>query len=235
MGCLVLALISPLDTMAEALLSAHMAQHLVLILAAAPLIVLGSPGLVMAQALPPPWRRRTHGWGRRPLVHGVRRAVTNPVASWAIATSVLWAWHVPSLYQAALESRPVHALEHGSMLGAAILFWWTALAPTGRRRLARGADVLFVFTGALQSGALGALLVFAAQPIYPFYAHRTAAWGLTPLQDQQLAGVIMWVPPFLIYLAAAGALFMAWLRAAEQESARADARSARLVETVGGP
>ena len=116
-----------------------------------------------------------------------------------------------------------------------MLFWWTALQPSGPRRLPRGADVVYVFTGALQSGALGALLAFASQPIYPFYLHRTLGWGLSPLQDQQLAGMLMWVPPFVIYLVAAGALFVRWLRVAELEARREEARGERLLAGARHP
>lgn len=227
-----IALLSPLDHLSEELLWAHMVQHLLLIVVAAPLLVLGSPALVIGQAMPPPWRRRAHRWARTALLRATGRTVTHPVSTWLLAAAVLWVWHVPSLYQAALEQVPVHVLEHTAFLGAAMLFWWTALQPSGPRRLPRGADVLYVVTGALQSGALGALLAFAAQPIYPFYLHRTSAWGLSPLQDQQLAGLVMWIPPFLIYLTAAGALFVRWLRVAEVEALRMEARADRMVQGV---
>src|SRR5439155_14282040 len=128
--------------------------------------------------------------------------------AWLLALVALWVWHLPSLYQAALRNEPIHALEHGSFLGTSVLFWWTALSPGGRRRLPRGADVLYVFTGGFQGAALGALLTFASVPLYPFYAHTVGPWGLSPLQDQQLAGVIMWIPSGVIYLAVASGLFV---------------------------
>ena len=199
---------------------------------AAPLLVLGSPALVIGQAMSPAWRRRAHRSGRAKPLRAVVRFVTHPLTTWLMATVVLWVWHVPSLYQAALEHQTVHVLEHAAFLGTAMLFWWTALQPTGPRRLPRGADVVYVFTGALQSGALGALLVFASQPIYPFYLHRAAGWGLTALQDQQLAGLLMWVPTFVIYLVAAGALFVRWLRVAEVEARRVEARAAKVLAKV---
>ena len=226
---LVIALVSPLDRMSEELLSAHMVQHLLLMVVAAPLLVLGSPAIVIAQAVPPEWRRRAHRFGRTRPLRSAGRLFTHPLMTWLLATAVLWGWHVPSLYQAALERPAIHVLEHAAFLATAMLFWWTALQPSGPRRLPRGADVVYVFTGALQSGALGALLAFASQPIYPFYVHRAFAWGLSPLQDQQLAGMLMWVPPFVIYLVAAGALFVRWLRLAELDQRRAEARADRLM------
>jgi cytochrome c oxidase assembly factor CtaG len=228
---LAVALVSPVDAMAHALLSAHMAQHFLLIMVAAPLLVLGSPGIVMAAAAPPSWRRTAHRAGHAGLVHGPKRIIMTPLATWLIALAALWVWHLPSLYDAALEHRPVHVLEHLLFLGSALLFWWTAIAPGGRRRLARGADVLYVFTGGFQGAVLGALFVFASTSLYPFYsAARTAPWGLTPVGDQQMAGAVMWVPSGVVYLVIAGLLFVRWLRAMERDMRRAEGRE----RTVAG-
>jgi cytochrome c oxidase assembly factor CtaG len=144
---------------------------------------------------------------------------------WLLTLVALWAWHLRALYDAALEHAPIHALEHACFFGSAMLFWWTAVAPSGRRRLARGADVLYVFTGGFQGAVLGALFVFASTPMYPFYsAARTAPWGLTPLADQQLAGAVMWVPSGIVFLVVAGWLFVRWLGAMEREMRRIEAR-----------
>jgi putative membrane protein len=221
----VAALVSPLDAAADHLLSAHMAQHLLLVVVAAPLLVTGSPVLAMSRVLPRGWPRASRRWGRSRSMRLVGRTLTHPVSSLFLVTGVLWAWHLPSPYEAAVENPILHVVEHGSFLGTALLFWWVALQPSGPRRLARGADVLYVFGGALQSGALGALLTFASSPIYPLYAHRTAAWGISPIADQQLAGLLMWVPSFLVYLLVAGGLFVGWLRASEREARRSDERS----------
>jgi cytochrome c oxidase assembly factor CtaG len=226
------ALVSPLDAAADHLLSAHMAQHLLLVVVAAPLLIVGSPVLAMSRLLPKGWRRATRPWGRSGPIRVACRTLTNPVASLFLVTAVLWAWHVPLLYEAAVENPILHVVEHASFLGTALLFWWVALQPSGPRRLSRGADVLYVFAGALQSGALGALLTFASSPIYSLYAHRTAAWGASPVSDQQLAGLLMWVPSFVVHLLAAGALFVAWLRASEREAWRADGRAQPHLATL---
>jgi putative membrane protein len=225
------ALVSPLDAAADYLLSAHMAQHLLLLVVAAPLLVMGSPVLVLSRIVPGRWREAGRRWSHRGLVGAARRTMTHPVASWVLSTALVWAWHAPVVYDAAVESQLLHVLEHASFLGAGLLFWWVALQPSGPRRLARGADVLYVFAGALQSGALGALLAFAPSPIYPLYVQRSTAWGVSPLADQQLAGVLMWVPTFVVYLVAAGGLFVGWLRAEERNTRRVEARSERGMAT----
>ena len=133
-----------------------------------------------------------------------------------------------STYDAAVRNEGIHALEHMSFLATAILFWWVAIRPGQHHRLSGGTDVLFVFTAGIQSGALGAILTFAGSPLYPAYAHSVAQWGLTPLQDQQLAGLIMWIPAGLVYLAAAAALFVRWLLTMEREARRAEGRTGSL-------
>jgi putative membrane protein len=221
------ALISPMDGLSASLFSAHMAQHLLLILVAAPLLVLGNPLLPFLWALPRPWRRSVGGWWRSRRLRAAWHLLTDPVVAWAVAAAALWVWHIPRLYDAALGSEGVHALEHGVFLGTALLYWWT-VARSGRRgSLGYGAGLLSVFAMAVQSGALGALMTFASRPWYPAYAARTAAWGLTPLEDQQLGGLIMWVPAGAVYLLAAGLLFAGLLAQTE--------RRMRLRERTAGP
>jgi len=220
------ALISPLDPTAEWSLSAHMLQHLLLILVAAPLLVLGRPMLPFSMVLPVPWRRGLKRFGRQAWVATTGRTLTLPVVAWLVHVSVVWAWHAPGPYDAAAGDPWIHALEHASFLGTGILFWWVALQPGPRRRLARGADVLFVLMAWLATGALGALYVFATTPLYPLYAGAAAAHGTDPLQDQQVAGLIMWIPAGMVYLGAAGAFFVGWLRNTELAMRRAEAAEA---------
>jgi cytochrome c oxidase assembly factor CtaG len=221
LGAVGAALISPLDALAEELFTAHMIQHLVLIVAAAPLLVLGAPLVPALWALS---RARRHALGRwwrgARLVRAGWRALSQPAIVWALYAMTLWVWHLPFLYQAALVSAPVHALEHATLLASALLFWWTALHPGRAGRVGYGAGVLYVFTAGLQSGLLGVLLTFARTPWYPAYAPSEAAWGLGPLEDQQLAGLLMWVPGGLAHVAAALGLLVAWLVSAEREARR---------------
>jgi putative membrane protein len=215
-----LALVSPLDTLAGVLFAAHMAQHMLLVMVAAPLLVLGAPGLPLTVALRPRWRRRLGRLRRYPAVAAGRRLLTRPLVAWAVHVAALWAWHLPGPYQAALRNDLVHAAEHASFLVTAALFWWVVLSRHGRRRLAPGFAVLYLFAAALQGSALGALLTLAPAPLYPLQAAGSASWGLDPLADQQLAGLVMWVPADLVYLGTAGALFMGWLASLERASPR---------------
>ena len=215
-----LALLSPLDTLAHLLFVAHMAQHMLLVMVAAPLLVLGAPGLPLAVALAPDWRRRLGRLRHRPATQAARQLLTLPMVAWGVHVATLWAWHLPGPYQAALARDAVHGAEHASFLGTAILFWWVVLSRLGRRRLAPGFATLYLFAAALQASALGALLTLAPSPLYPLQAAAAPAWGPAPLADQQLAGLVMWVPADLIYLGAAGTLFMRWLMSLERTSPR---------------
>ncbi len=214
---LVVALVSPIHAWGSVLFSAHMTQHEILMLVAAPLLVLGRPIVPFLWAFPKPIAQTFAGWSRTPVWSHVWRTVSNPFVAWLLHAVVLWSWHVPALFQATLESETVHALQHASFLFSALLFWWAVIH--GRQRaLGFGLAVLYMFTTALHSGLLGALLTFARTVWYPDYADRTAAWGLTPIEDQQIGGLIMWIPAGLVYIAAGLALFAGWLRASESRT-----------------
>jgi len=220
---LLVALVSPLHAVGEALFSAHMVQHELLMAVAAPLLVLGRPVVPFLWAVPMRWRRRVGGWSKRTPVRAAWRGMTGPFAAWFLHAAALWLWHLPPAYQAAVRSGAVHALQHASFLGTGLLFWWAVLH--GREgRVGYGASVLSLFATAMHSGGLGALLTLTSRPWYPWYAGSTAAWGLTPLEDQQLAGLIMWVPAGAVYLIAALALVAAWMRESGRRGARWQAR-----------
>ncbi len=206
------ALVSPLDAAAAALFSAHMVQHLLLIVVAAPLLVMGRPARVMLAGLPARARRRV-------LVPRVVRAtlpparfLRRPAVTWALATVVVWGWHLPVLYTVAYEHDLVHALEHASFLLVSILVWSVAIEERSRHELGALGRALFLLANALQSGLLGALLLFAGGVLYPVHGAGPSAWGLTPLQDQQLAGALMWIPPAIFYVGASAVILFRWLR-----------------------
>lgn len=213
---LCVALISPLDALSSALLSAHMLQHIILVLVAPPLLVSGVPLNPVLHAFSPPKRKKLgRAWRRAKSVRAAWRALAQMPVAWTLHVLVLWAWHAPLAYEAALRTEIVHILEHLSFLGTALLFWWLIMHPRGRASAGAGSGILALFTMALQSGLLGALLTFAPAPWYAAYASTTRIWGLTPLEDQQLAGAIMWIPGGTVYTLAASALFLVRLAGIE--------------------
>jgi putative membrane protein len=213
---LVIALVSPLHPMGEVLFSAHMIQHEVMMLVAAPLLVLGRPLTPYLWGLPMRWRR---GVGNAVKAHWIQtswRSLSRPLNAWWIHAVALWVWHAPSLFQATVESDLIHSLQHLSFLLSALLFWWALLR--GREaEIGYGMAVLYVFSTGVHSSILGALLTFSPRIWYPVYSGTTRAWGLTPLEDQQIGGLIMWVPAGLVFLVAGLALFGKWI----QQPARA--------------
>jgi putative membrane protein len=234
-GCgwlaLFVALLSPLHPWGEVLFSAHMTQHEVLMLVAAPLLVLGRPLVPFLWALPARWRPAIGGLGKLKSVQRAWRALTNPLVAWAVHALALWVWHIPALFQATLASDFIHTLQHLSFLGSALLFWWALIH--GRRGLmGYGAAVLYMFTTSVHSGVLGALITFARSSWYPVYADSTASWGLTPLEDQQLGGLIMWIPAAVVYIIAGLALMVGWMRESERRVARRENRASSTRRAV---
>jgi putative membrane protein len=209
-AALALSLVSPLHPLGEVLFSAHMAQHESLMLVAAPLLVLSRPLVPALWALPIRWRKALGHWSQRRGVQRVWRGMTRPFAAWWIHAAALWVWHAPPLFQATLRSDWIHSAQHISFLGSALLFWWSLFYAQGRS--AYGASVMYIFTTAIHTSILGALLTFSSTVWYPAYVHGTQAWGLTPLEDQQIGGLIMWVPAGIVYLAAGLGTFALWLR-----------------------
>jgi putative membrane protein len=216
---LAIALLSPLHTMGSVLFTAHMLQHELLMLVAAPLLVLGRPVVTCLWGLASPWRRAPARLNKLCWVQKGWQGLTHPLLAWSLQAVALWTWHTPGLFQAALAHRWLHTLQHLSLLASAGLFWWALIR--GRQWSMRsGAAVLYVFMTSAYSGALGALLTFAALPWYPAYAQTTMAGGLTPLEDQQLGGLLMWVLGGIPYLIAGLALMTQWLRTAEERVRR---------------
>ena len=203
---LVLALNSPLDALGSRLFSAHMVQHEMLMLVAAPLMVLARPLAAWTWAFAPAQRRRL---GHATQVRWWASAwgfITAPLAAWALHALALWLWHVPRLFEAALENEGVHALQHASFLVTALLFWWAVIGRDPRVRAGSGAAIAYLFTTMLHTSALGALLTLAPTPWYPDYAQAAASFGFDAVEDQQLGGLVMWVPGAAAYVIAALAI-----------------------------
>ena len=191
---LAVAFAPPLEAAADTSLAAHMVQHMIAIAVAGPLIAFA------------------------PVPGAVPRALRHPVVVWTVAMGTLWAWHAPALFLAGLDNPALHVLEHATFLAGSVLFWRTIVHPDPGARLSPGAALAVIFAATLGSGALGALLTFASVPLYPGQWSGTLAGTLSPLEDQQLAGVVMWVPGGIVYLGAAAAVFVRWLRALERAS-----------------
>lgn len=210
---LAVGLISPVDALGGVLFSGHMLQHEILMLLASPLLVVGRPFVPFLWGLPAGWGRTAGPLLRAHSARRVWRCATLPIVAWSLHGLALWVWHVPALFEATVVDDLVHTAQHVSFLGTALIFWWALLedktGPAGY-----GMACLYVFTTAVHSSILGALLTFAPTVWYPVYSPTTAAWGLTPLEDQQLGGLIMWVPAGIVYAICGLFLFARWMHSA---------------------
>jgi putative membrane protein len=212
---LTIALTPPLDRWSGVSFAAHMTQHELMMLIAAPLLVVARPlGTLMwglpnavGAALTLPRLRRIGAWLAAPLV------------AWLLHAVVLWAWHVPGAFEAGLRSVRVHWLQHASFFAVAIIYWWSVFSSSaGLER--KGMALLSVFTTAVHTAVLGMLLTFSTQVWYPSYADVENPWGLPAVEDQQLGGLIMWVPGGMVFIIAALVLAAQWLKHAEMRAAR---------------
>lgn len=228
---LAIALLPPVHVLAESLFWVHMVEHELLMVAAAPLLVLGRPLLVMFWALPPAGRRRVGGIGTRRPVRCCWVFLTGSVVAFTAHGLALWLWHMPALFEPALRNEAMHALQHASFLAVALLYWTSLLRGGSGIGAGGGAAVLSLFATTMQTGILGALLTLGTVPWYAAYGAAAAAWGLTPIEDQQLAGLVMWVPGGFVYTGVALALVTAWLRDAEAQTRRWESA---LPKEVGG-
>lgn len=208
---LVAALSPPLEHLAEELVSAHMVQHILLILVAAPLIAVSRPVDNLMRGLPTRARKKIGGWRRRAgLTPTTTSRLSRPLIVWLFYALVFWFWHGAVPYQLAVEHEAIHFLEHGTFLVAALGFWTMVLC--SERGIDAGYRLLMVFTTAFHSVLLGALITFADTPWYPLYSVSASAFGLDPATDQQLAGLLMWIPGGLIYTGVALWLLAGWIR-----------------------
>ncbi|CAN5516542.1 hypothetical protein BH23ACT9_BH23ACT9_31000 [soil metagenome] len=208
---ILIALLSPIDRLGHELFWVHMVQHMLLVLLAPVLLVASRPGLPLAHALPDRWRTAL------PRVRSDSPSLLGIVFTVHLAVVLLW--HVPVAYQAALAVPLVHALEHATMLGAGLLLWAVLLRRDPRGRTAGLAALTAAATG-MGTGVIGVVVVFAQSPVYPWYAATAPAHGLTGVEDQVLAGVVMWSGGGLAYLAATCVLLARWLCAMDRPSRR---------------
>jgi putative membrane protein len=209
---LVGSVMPPLDTLALELFSAHMAQHELMMLVGVPLVIAARPLPVWLHALSLPRRHALRRQWRRTGLSRVLAIAAQPPIAWLLHGLVVWVWHAPSLYEAAMRHDSLHLVQHASFIGTSMLFWW-GLLNGHYGRAGYGAAVVYVFTTAVHTGALGAALAFAPSLVYGAYAGPAAARGVDALNDQQLAGLLMWIPAGLLFTLFGLGLLLAWIGA----------------------
>lgn len=208
---LFLAFISPLDALSSDLFSAHMVQHLLLFLAAAPLFVLGRAPLALTWAIPKAVQRWLGYWWRQQSdLHLIVRFFLRPSMSWGVHLMALWLWQAPYVYKVALHDPIVHAGQHGGFLVAAILFWRLLLLHNGAEAVPPSLTFRFVATTAVAGLLLGLLITFTPTVWYPIYAQTAVRWGLTAATDQRLAGLLLASTMGLVYLGITALYWRSW-------------------------
>lgn len=201
------ALLSPLHWLGEHLFSAHMIEHEIVMACAAPLLAVSRPIGAFLWAFPAGPRHGLARAGHHPIARQPWCFVTAPITATILHGIAIWVWHAPLLFEAAVASDPLHRLQHLSFLITALAFWWALV-----RRAEHGAAVLHLFATMIHMTLLGALFTFAGRVLYVQQSRLAENWGFTPLEDQQLAGLVMWVPAGTIYAGAALAFAGLWIR-----------------------
>ena len=207
-----LALVSPLDELGDSyLFSAHMVQHMFLTIVGPPLLLLGTPGWLIEPLL------------RKSIVFRIARILTFPALAFFMYNFDFWLWHVPPLYNATLENQSIHILEHVTFIVFGVIYWWPVFSPSALLpRLSIGGQVLYLFLSGMPTVALGAGLTFFP-PLYAPYLAAPRIWGLTPATDQQLGGLIMWVPGNMVYIVIMSVLFIRWMQKQEAKQREQEA------------
>lgn len=220
LAALLVALAGPPAVYEGALFWAHMVQHLLIVLVAAPLLVFSAPVTLALRAARPPARDRLLR-----LVHSrAAGAAAHPAVAWAAFGFVMWASHFSPLYDRALEAPGVHLLEHALYLGTALLFWTPVAGVDPVRRLGRPLRVAYLLAALPVQSFLGLAIYSAGEPLYRHYETLARPWGPAPVDDQQLAGIVMWIGGDVLLLAWVGAAAASWLRAEAREEPRVDRR-----------
>jgi cytochrome c oxidase assembly factor CtaG len=211
MATLVGALVSPLHWLGEHLFTFHMIEHEIVMAVSAPLIVLARPVATLLWGMP---RSARHGVGatmRASSIHRLWDWCSGATNANVIHSVAIWGWHVPVLFDAAVTDTTMHRLQHLSFFVTAIVFWWAIIWKSDY-----GAAAWHLFLTMIHTSLLGALMALAPRVLYLAQTKTAMAWGLTPLEDQQLAGMIMWVPAGTVYAAAAMAMLNLWIRGSSQ-------------------
>jgi putative membrane protein len=192
------------------LFSGHMVQHLVLTIAVPPLLLLGTPGWMLRPALSFNW------------VAAIARKITTPAAAFAIFNLILASWHLPPLYNAAMYFHEVHIIQHLMFLVGAVLMWWPLLSPLPELpRLSYPGQMLYSFVMTLPMTVISIFIVYADHVLYPAYASAPRLWGLSPIEDQRIGGLIMWIPGGLFFYLLTAVVFFKWSTSQRDDSAGA--------------
>lgn len=193
------------DLSDEYLFSAHMVQHLVLTLLFPPLFLYGLPAELVRKVIRPAW------------LQTVAAVLIRPVPAAAIFSAPIILWHLPPFYEAAMRHHGLHIVQHLVFLATAVVMWWPVLSPVPELpRASYPGQMLYLFLLGIPMSIVGAMITLADAPLYPFYAAAPRVWGLTPLQDQQIGGLIMWVPGGLVFWAAMTVVWFRWARREER-------------------
>jgi putative copper resistance protein D len=218
-----IALLSPIEAYEGSLFSVHMVQHLILQLVAAPLLLAGGPITLALRAASPGVRRRLLAVLQSRVVH----AISFPLIAWVLFAAANWGWHFSSLYDDALENVALHYVQHATLLGAALLFWWPAIGvDPSPWRLAHPLRLFYLFLAMPQNSFLGVSIMEAPAVLYPHYVTNARSWGISPLADQELGGVLMWVSGDVAFLVAMGVVVWLWVRQEDRRTDRHDRRHA---------
>ena len=217
MSIMFLALVSPLDELGDSyLFSAHMVQHLFLTIVGPPLLVLGTPGWLVEPLL------------RKPIVFHIAKILTFPALAFVLYNFDFWLWHVPALYDATLENQNIHILEHVTFIVFGVIYWWPVFSSSALlSRLSMGGQVLYLFLSGMPTVALGAGLTFFP-PLYAPYLAAPRIWGLSAATDQQLGGLIMWVPGNIVYILIVSVLFIRWMQRQEAKQREQEALADKM-------
>ncbi len=221
-----IALDSPVDTLSDQWFWMHMIQHELLTLLAAPLLLIGAPGWPMWRAFPASSRRASLGWVLRQrwprrLWHAISSVILHPWVAWSIYVGMFTVWHIPALYDLALQVEPVHILEHLLFLGTALLFWAQVIPSHPMQpRLSPPMRVVYLGAAGMHSSLMGSLLMYSTGPFYPYYvAVASKAGAMSALVDQHLGGAAMDVPGTIIFFVAISVLLALWLQDDERAGA----------------
>jgi putative membrane protein len=208
-----IAIASPLEELDDMLLQVHMIQHLLLMIVAPSLLLCGAPLIPLVRGLPVSVAKSVVGpISRSQSLRRFFQWLTEPLVCWIAFALATWGWHTPAAFQLALRSPVAHAFEHACFFGTALMFWWPVVQPwPSVARWPRWTMVPYLLFADLQNTALAAILTFTGRLLYPMYGAAPRVAGISPLDDQIMAGVIMWVPASLFYLVPGAVILMRYL------------------------